>query len=68
MMARRIHLFGGDQRKALVQVKAHLVAKHALGAGAGAVGLENTVGVHMAQQVFVLGADGVGGVCCGIFR
>jgi len=49
------HFFGGHQRKALAQVKAHLVAKHAGGAGAGAVGLEHAGGLHVAQKGFVLG-------------
>jgi hypothetical protein len=52
-----VDLLGGHQRKTLVQVKAHLVAEHAFGAGAGAVGLEDAVGVHMAHEIFVLGAD-----------
>ena len=34
-----MHLLGGDEREALGQVEAHLVAEHAAGAGAGAVGL-----------------------------
>ena len=54
----QVHLLGGDQRKAFVQVEAHLVAEHALGAGARAVGLEHAVGVHMAHEVFILRADG----------
>ena len=54
-----VNFFGGDQRKTFVEVKAHLVAKHTLGAGAGAVGLEDTVRVNMAHEVFVLGAQRV---------
>jgi hypothetical protein len=45
---------GGDQRKALAQVEAHLMAEHAVGAGAGAVALEGAVFAHMAHQVEVL--------------
>ena len=37
--AAQVHLLGGHQREAFVQIKTHLVAKHALGAGAGAIGL-----------------------------
>jgi hypothetical protein len=37
--ALQVHLLGGHQREALVQVEAHLVAEHAARAGAGAVGL-----------------------------
>jgi hypothetical protein len=40
-----VNLFGGHQRKTFIQIKAHLVTKHALGASAGAVGFEDTVGV-----------------------
>ena len=54
----QVHLLGRHQWKAFVQIEAHLVAKHALGAGAGAVGLVHTGGVHMAHEVFVLGACG----------
>jgi hypothetical protein len=56
----QVNLFSGHQRKTFVQVKAHLVAEHAFGASAGAVGLEDAVGVHMAHEIFVLGADGAG--------
>ena len=56
------YLFGGDQGEAFVEVEAHLVAKHTAGAGAGAVAFVHTVGVDMAHEVFVLGADGVGHV------
>ena len=63
-----MHFFGGDQRKALAQVKAHLVTKNAGGAGAGAVLFVHALGVGVAQQVFVLVADGALGMaghgCC----
>ena len=52
-----VHLFGGDQRKAFVQVKAHLVAKHTACAGASAVTFGHTMFKHMAHKVFVLRAD-----------
>ena len=35
----QVQLLGSEQRKALVQVEAHLVSEDAFGAGAGAVGL-----------------------------
>jgi len=49
-------LLGGDQREAFVQIKPHLVAKHAFGAGAGAVGLGNALVVNVLHEVFVLAA------------
>jgi hypothetical protein len=49
-----MHFFGGDQRKTFVQVKPHLVAEYAGGAGAGPVGLDHTLRESMAQQIFVL--------------
>ena len=54
----QVNLFGGDQREAFVQVKAHLVAKHAFGTGASAVCFGNAVVVHMLHEVFVLAAGG----------
>jgi len=57
----QMNFFGGDQRKAFVQIKAHLMAKHTGGASACAVGLENAVVVHMAHEVFVLRANGACG-------
>jgi hypothetical protein len=56
-----MNFFGGDQRKAFVQIKTHLVAKHAGGAGAGAVGFEHAMVVHMAHEIFVLRANGACG-------
>jgi len=53
-----VNLFGGDQREAFVQVKAHLVTKHAFGARASAVCFGNAVAVHVLHEVFVLAADG----------
>ena len=50
-----VNLFGRDQRKALAQIKAHLVAKNAFGTGASAVRFEDTMRVYMAHEVFVLG-------------
>ncbi len=43
------HFLGGDQREALAQVEAHLVAEHALRASAGTVALVDAVLQHMAQ-------------------
>ena len=57
MMDLQVHLLGGDQREALAQVEAHLVAEHAARAGAGAVGLGDAVVAHVAHEVFVLRAD-----------
>ena len=57
------HLFGGDQRETFVQVKTHLVAKHAARARACAVTFLHARRVDMAHEVFVLAADGSGG--CG---
>jgi hypothetical protein len=54
----QVNLFGGDQREAFVEVKPHLVAKHALGARASAVGLGNALAGHVLHEVFVLTADG----------
>jgi hypothetical protein len=49
-----MHLLGGHQRKALLQIKSHLVAEHAFGAGSGAIGLEHAMRIHMAHEVLVL--------------
>ena len=57
------HLFGGDQRKTLVEVEAHLVAEDAARAGAGAIAFFHAVLKHMAHEVFVLLAYGAG---CGV--
>ncbi len=54
-----MHFFRRDQRKALVQIETHLVAKHAFGAGAGAIGLGYACRVDVAHEVFVLAAHGV---------
>ena len=56
-----MQLLRRHQREALAQVEAHLVAEHAAGAGAGAVALRHAMLVHMAHEVFVLGADRAGG-------
>ena len=56
-----MHFFGGDQRKTLAQIEAHLVAKHAARARAGAVGLLHPMRVDMAHEIFVGRWDGVGG-------
>lgn len=49
--------FGRHQRKTFAQIKAHLVAKNALGAGTRAVGFAHAIGKYMAHQVFILGAN-----------
>ena len=46
-----VAFFGGDERETLGQVKAHLVAKDAVGAGAGAVFLESAGVQHMLHKV-----------------
>jgi len=53
----QVNLFGGDQRKTFVQVKAHLVTKHAFGTRASAVCFGNAVAIHVLHEVFVLAAD-----------
>jgi len=53
-----MNLFGGHQREAFIEVKTHLVAKHALCACASAVGLGNAVRGYMLHEVFVLTANG----------
>ncbi len=47
----QVHLLGGHQRKAFLQIEAHLVAEHGQGAGAGAVGFMGAVLFHMAHEV-----------------
>ena len=47
----KVNFFGGDQRKTLRQVKAHLVAKDRARAGAGAVGFDVAVFQHMAHEI-----------------
>ena len=46
-----VALLGGDQREAVLQVEAHLVAEHADRAGAGAVGFFRAVGEHVLHQI-----------------
>ena len=55
-----VHFLGGDEGKALLQGKPHLVAKHAARAGAGAVGFGRAMRVDMAHEVFISGAGGGG--------
>ncbi len=54
----QVNLLGGHQRESFVQIKAHLVAKHALGARACAVGFGNAMACHMLHEIFVLAAYG----------
>src|SRR3546814_7617638 len=49
-----MQLLGGQQREALGEVEAHLVAEQALGAGAGAVALVDALVANPAQEVEVL--------------
>ena len=60
----QMQLLGGDQRKAFIQVKTHLIAEDAFSACAGAIGLENAMFVHMAHEVFILAADRSGDGRC----
>mmetsp|Transcript_50959 Transcript_50959/g.119503 ORF Transcript_50959/g.119503 Transcript_50959/m.119503 type:complete len:266 (+) Transcript_50959:42-839(+) len=50
----QMHLLRRHQREASGEVEAHLVAKHAARAGAGAVALLHAMLEHMAHEVFVL--------------
>ncbi len=50
----QVAFLGGHQRKAVGEVKAHLVAKDTDRARAGAVLLAGTVVTHMAHQVEIL--------------
>ena len=50
----QVQLLGGDQRKAVGQIEAHLVAEHAERAGAGAVGLAHALRAHAAHEVEIL--------------
>ena len=50
-----VNFFGGDKRKALRQIKPHLVTKDAFGARASAVSFEHAMRVNVAHEVFVLG-------------
>ena len=47
----KMHLLGGEKRETFRKVETHLVAEHALGAGAGAVAFHHTVGSYMPQQI-----------------
>ena len=62
----QVHLLGGDQREAFIEVKAHLIAKHAARTRAGAVGLGCTMLEHMAHKGFVLAAHGAQVGCGGV--
>ena len=53
----QMQLFRCDQRKTVLQVKAHLVAKHAPGAGTGAIVFLNAVKKHVPHEVFILVLD-----------
>ncbi len=54
----QMNFFGGHQREAFIEVKTHLVAKHASGACASAVGLGNAMCSHVLHEIFVLAANG----------
>ncbi len=46
----QVQFLGGDQRKAVIEVEAHLPAEHAARAGAGAVGFFRAVLQHVLEQ------------------
>ena len=50
----QVQLLGGDQREALGEVEAHLMAEHRERAGAGAVALLHAVGEHVLHQIEIL--------------
>ena len=47
----QVQFLGGDQRKTLRQVKAHLPAEHAVGARAGAIRFRGALLKHVPEQV-----------------
>ena len=47
----QMQFLGGDQRKPLGEIEAHLVAEHADRTGAGTILLAGAVVAHMAHQV-----------------
>ena len=49
-----MQLLGSDQREALRQVEAHLVAENGTCARAGSIGFAYSMFVNMAHEVFVL--------------
>ena len=57
----QMNFFGSDQWKTFVQIKTHLMAKHAGGTSAGAVGFEDAMLIHVAHEIFVLRANGACG-------
>ena len=50
----KVQLFGGNQRKTILQVKTHLVTKYADGARAGTVMLLSAGFHYMAHKVKIL--------------
>jgi hypothetical protein len=49
-----MQFLGGDEREAVSQIEAHLVAEDAERAGIGAVALPGTAVPHFAEQVEIL--------------
>jgi hypothetical protein len=49
-----VKLLGGQQREARGEIEAHLVAEHAQGAGAGAVGLSDAIVARPVEQIEIL--------------
>ncbi len=49
-----MQFFGGHQRKAVLQIEAHLMTEHRQSAGAGAVGFYRTFIKNSLQQVLEL--------------
>ena len=50
----QMQLFGRQNRKAMAQIKAHLMAEHGQSAGAGAIIALHAVVQHMLKQVKIL--------------
>ena len=62
----QVHLLGGDQGEAFIEVEAHLVAEHTARSRARAVGFGRAVLEHMAHKGFVLAAHGAQGAGAGV--
>ena len=45
-----MQLLGGDERKALAQVKPHLIAENRAGSGSGAIGLNLAIAQDLGEK------------------
>jgi hypothetical protein len=52
-----MQFFGGDERKALGQIKAHLIAEHTSGTGTCTVGFDYAMFIDMAHEIFIATDD-----------